>query len=732
MKKTMFPVFLCIILTITSVLGQSPPVHAAVVSDVSSPSTDSSGNVTWDCIYFGNYWQSDNNGDGKADQTDAKEPIKWRVLSAGDKKAILMSEQILDACKFNDKTQGDVPCSWETSSVRTWLNQTFYNDAFSSAEQNIIQTSTVNDVNNPSTGQEGGGATEDKVYLLSIADAIKEEYGFDAELKAESETRAATATAYASAYYNLKGWYLLTRGLTQKDTVYVKNQGTIDNWGYNSYITEGIRPVICIDLGSSSLWEYAGTVEAAKKPATTPAPVQTNKPTAQKTPSASQKPTATAKPTVTPSPKITPVPKKPAPATTMKPGTKKAISSYKDLQDMEKIPSGNYYLKKDITVPKNARIFCDYPFTGTLDGRGHKIKGYTVSKTIVSGPLQENNVYNELADTSWVLVSPQTRFGLFDQASKATFKNISMAKVKITVKTDCVASRGSLVTDANSCTFQNVHTSGQISVKSTRENPLAYSSVVIGSGKMVNCSNSTKITADIMNGYDSNGDFVGGLAGNFSYSLLKNCSNSGNLSLSGYGSMRLVSNPWFGVADLTMGTPLNKAGNTKAKKTGKKMSLINCSNSGSITLKPTARGKSRYDTSVYGLTDLHEEIWCNTLFAVGLVSVTRNMESCSNTGKIKASNSFAKGTVYAAGLAGRGEGKLSRCYNKGSISFNGYLIKESHRNEVAVGGLFAEKWGGKREVTAECYNKGNIKVKIKNKEKKTMLRHQTSIVSVVL
>lgn len=36
---------------------------------------------TWECVWFGNYWQEDTNGDGKADEKDDKEPIKWRVLN---------------------------------------------------------------------------------------------------------------------------------------------------------------------------------------------------------------------------------------------------------------------------------------------------------------------------------------------------------------------------------------------------------------------------------------------------------------------------------------------------------------------------------------------------------------------------------------------------------------------------------------------------------------------------
>lgn len=697
-------------MVITAVLGQIPSVGVDAVSVVSSPSTDSSGTTTWDCIFFGNYWQNDTNNDGTADSNDEKEPIQWRVLSVKDNKAVLMSEQILAARKFDEKAHGDVSCSWETSTIRTWLNQTFYAEAFSGAEQDIIQASTVNDVDNPSTNQKGGGETEDKVYLLSIADAVRKEYGFDTEWKCDSETRAAKATAYAAASgYNLKGWYLITRGLTQKDTVYVKSQGAIDDWGYSSYITEGIRPVICIDLGDSSLWESAGTVTAAKKPTATEKP-------ATPTPVPTKKPVTTKKPTVTP------VPKKPAPTTTMAPGTKKAISSFEDLQDMENIPSGNYYLKNDITVPKNARIFCDYPFTGILDGCGHKIKGYRVDKTIVSGPLQENNVYSKPEEISWDAFWFQTRFGLFDKASNATFKNISMTNVKITVRTDCVAGGGSLVADADACTFDNVHASGKISVKSTRENPVSYSSFSIGgiagggSGKMINCSNSAGITADIMNGYDSNGDFVGGLAGNFTFRLLKNCSNSGNLSLSGYSGWDLNGGKWFGVAGLTMGTPYNDGSSAESEKYMDETSLVGCTNSGNITFKPTSKGKEYYDTPTYSLPDKHEKLWCSDIFAVGLVPQTQNVKSCGNTGKIKASSPFTRGSVYVAGLAAFGNGKLSRCRNEGSISFSGCLKKEMSRgSEVWVGGLFSKKAGGKSEVITECYNKGNINVKLKNK-----------------
>ena len=74
------------------------PVHISKSSAAESASsyglnnpTISNGVTTWDCIYFGNYWQNDTNGDGKADQNDQKEPIKWRVLSVNGNDAFLLT-----------------------------------------------------------------------------------------------------------------------------------------------------------------------------------------------------------------------------------------------------------------------------------------------------------------------------------------------------------------------------------------------------------------------------------------------------------------------------------------------------------------------------------------------------------------------------------------------------------------------------------------------------------------
>ena len=57
--------------------------------------------VQWDCVWFGNYPQSDVSG-------ERKEPIKWRVLHVDGNDAFLLADQCLDARPFNYDDHEDV------------------------------------------------------------------------------------------------------------------------------------------------------------------------------------------------------------------------------------------------------------------------------------------------------------------------------------------------------------------------------------------------------------------------------------------------------------------------------------------------------------------------------------------------------------------------------------------------------------------------------------------------
>ena len=281
------------------------PVHTMKSSAAESTSsyglnnpTISDGVTTWDCIYFGNYWQNDTNGDGKADQNDQKEPIKWRVLSVNGNDAFLLADQNLDAKPYNEEYTS---VTWATCTLRTWLNDTFLNTAFTSAEQAAIKNTTVVNDDNPYYGTEGGVNTTDKVYLLSIAEASNTAYGFNGEFRTESETREAKNTAYAkecgawtatSTEYEGNGWWWLrSPGVGSSYCASsVDDDGYGNIYGYFVNIDLAVRPVFHLNLSASNLWRYAGKVVAngaGGSAQTTPTPLQ---------------PTSTPNPTNTPTP----------------------------------------------------------------------------------------------------------------------------------------------------------------------------------------------------------------------------------------------------------------------------------------------------------------------------------------------------------------------------------------------------------------------------------------------
>ena len=263
-------------------LGQSTPAKAAVT--LHNPTTDSNGAATWDCIYFGNYYQSN---------SSTKEPIKWRVLSVHGNDAFLLADQNLDAKPYNN---AHTNVTWATCTLRAWLNGTFLNTAFTSAEQAAIKNTMVVNDDNP-YGTEGGVNTNDKVYLLSIAEASNATYAFTADTL-YSKNRMATNTVYAKergAYtspgndkYGGNGWWWLrspgySPGASSGLAAGVQVDGNTNVNG--SHVNSGrsaVRPALHLNLSSSTLWSYAGkvTAEGGGGPSqAAPTPTPTSKPT---------------------------------------------------------------------------------------------------------------------------------------------------------------------------------------------------------------------------------------------------------------------------------------------------------------------------------------------------------------------------------------------------------------------------------------------------------------------
>lgn len=325
-----------------------PKVNAA--ENISNPrivkdsSMDAGQKVTWDCVYFGSYPQSevtskdgsiynalknatgwDENNDitisgikyrrlKGEDATHATssnspynydwndnyktyhyfkyEPIKWRVLNRSGNDALLLADIALDDQKCNTNNEY---VTWEISSIRSWLNgygasmnepktdyskKNFINSAFSSIQRNGIKTTSVVNNNSIIYGIESENNTVDKVFLFANSEAYNKDvatsYGFnldndDNDIYGNEAGRSRCSTyAYAmgtercypsdddEAFIgNVPWWYRVL----DKDNMasYVDVAGSRAACGVEMYDI-GVRPALHLNLSSTNLYSYAGTV----------------------------------------------------------------------------------------------------------------------------------------------------------------------------------------------------------------------------------------------------------------------------------------------------------------------------------------------------------------------------------------------------------------------------------------------------------------------------------------
>ena len=175
-----------------------------------------------DIIKYGKYEQ-----DG--DTTNGKEDIEWQILSKENKRVLVVSKYALDCKKYNN-ANADV--TWETCSLRTWLNEDFLNNAFSDKEKKYIPTVTIENKNNPKCGTAGGKNTNDKVFCLSLeeVEAYFDDYSYynSTEMWGCNQNLICTPTQYSIN----QGAYVYT--ITEDD--YNNDSYGYKNYGYTSDI----------------------------------------------------------------------------------------------------------------------------------------------------------------------------------------------------------------------------------------------------------------------------------------------------------------------------------------------------------------------------------------------------------------------------------------------------------------------------------------------------------------
>ena len=151
--------------------------------------------------------------------------LEWRVLEKTDGRALLIKDKAISDIPFQ---AGSKACTWETSSVRNWLNSSFLDENFADSETDALLNTEVTAEDNPVYGTDGGANTTDRVYLLSSSEAAKYH-----DILHDTETC----------------WWLRTPGASEGAMNFVYPDKTVMNYGYDyTDDTFTVKPVMWVDI----------------------------------------------------------------------------------------------------------------------------------------------------------------------------------------------------------------------------------------------------------------------------------------------------------------------------------------------------------------------------------------------------------------------------------------------------------------------------------------------------
>ena len=168
-----------------------------------APANPYAANSVGDVVTFGNY--------------------NWYIIGKSDNGVTLLMKDNLENKAYNDSFT-DV--KWENCTLRTYLNETFYNTFSAEDKAKIVKTSNTNP-NNPNYSTSGGNDTEDYIYLLSLDEAN----ALDNSIRAINSW-----------------WWLRSPGQTSKFAAVVFDNNIVSPYGSNVDSGLGVRPALNLEF----------------------------------------------------------------------------------------------------------------------------------------------------------------------------------------------------------------------------------------------------------------------------------------------------------------------------------------------------------------------------------------------------------------------------------------------------------------------------------------------------
>ncbi len=195
-----------------------------------------------DYVKFGKYEQDNNTSNGKED-------IEWLVLENQGGKVLLISRYGLDAKRYNES---GVDVTWENCTLRKWLNNDFYNMAFSNSEKSKVSSTNVIAEDNVKHGTDAGNNTQDKVFLLSTSQAEKYFTSDEDKFCKPTQYAAKQAGLYDGStngsYNGYCYWWLRSPGILPNYASYVHYLGVDYAGNFVICDTFSVRPAMWITV----------------------------------------------------------------------------------------------------------------------------------------------------------------------------------------------------------------------------------------------------------------------------------------------------------------------------------------------------------------------------------------------------------------------------------------------------------------------------------------------------
>lgn len=192
-------------------------------SDIGKPDIRKDGNKEY--ITFGSYR-------GYA--------LTWDILdySSDKKRALVLCRNVVENIPYNEESE---EITWENCTLRKWLNEDFYKNAFTDSERARIVLSKITNPDNDVYVTEGGNDTEDRLFLLSLQEIDK--YFPGGRQKVSAKRIRITFDG------NIACWWLRSPGFDSFDAATVGFEGDVLDLGLSVELNRlSVCPAFWINL----------------------------------------------------------------------------------------------------------------------------------------------------------------------------------------------------------------------------------------------------------------------------------------------------------------------------------------------------------------------------------------------------------------------------------------------------------------------------------------------------